>query len=187
MTRAMLASPAAALLFVLSGALRGQDAEIRGASIALAPRTTAVSRITLENHRDSALLAWQIKTPHVVASADFTWQAVTLGPDHGPIGPDERRVIDVPVPDDGAVDAAMLQLAVFADGRIEGASAAIEQWRNDRRDHAADAAYWVRAFEAMPIDSEARAKEFLAGRVAAGRAVPARPLGHPRQALPALA
>ena len=173
MRRRAFAFPIAAL-GLISALGAAQDAAIRGATIALVPKTVAVQTVTIENRRQSPLLAWAIRTGHSVRTSDFTWQIVRPGADHGPIDPGKQRVFDVELqltPGVNSAPPSTLELAVFADGVVEGTAAAIERWRSERREHADDAVYWREAFEKMPRDSEERAKQYLAARVAERAAV----------------
>jgi hypothetical protein len=168
MQREVLAFPITALaFFVVVDAV--QHAEIRGATIALVPKTVVVQTITIENRRQSQLLAWAIRTTvgpgtgSVVSSSDFTWQNAGARPDSGPIEPGKQRVLEVQVmPGTSSPPPSTLELAVFADGVIDGTAAGIARWRNERREHADDARYWRDAFAKMPRESEERAKAYLA-------------------------
>jgi hypothetical protein len=72
-------------------------------SAALVPKTVAVRTVTIENRRQSRLLAWAIRTigapgtGSVVSSSDFTWQSVEARSDSGPIEPGQQRVLEVPL------------------------------------------------------------------------------------------
>lgn len=176
MRREVLAFPMTALAFVAVIAAV-QDADIRGATIALVPTTVTVTTVTIENRRQSRLLAWAIRTTgapgtgSVVSSADFTWQMVGTRADAGPIEPGQQRVLEVPLTPGTSSPPPILELAVFADGVIDGTAEGIARWRNERREHAEDAWYWRDAFAKMPRESEERAKAFLAARVAERSAV----------------
>lgn len=176
MRREAMAFPITALAFVaVVNAV--QNAEIRGATIALVPKTVVVQTVTLENRRQSRLLAWAVRTTggpgtgSIVSSSDFTWQAVGPRPD-GPIEPGKQRVLEVQLtPGTSSPPPSTLELAVFADGVIDGTAVGITRWRNERREHAEDAGYWRDAFAKMPRESEERAKAYLAARVAERSAV----------------
>lgn len=176
MRRALLAFPITALA-VASVVDAGQNAEIRGATIALVQKTVAVRTVTIENRRQSQLLAWAIgitggpETGSIVTGSDFTWQAVGARPGSGPIDPGTQRVLEVQLPTEAHSSPPTLELAVFADGVIDGTAVGIARWRNERREHADDAGYWRNAFAKMPRESEERAKEYLAARVAERSAV----------------
>ena len=176
MRREVLTFPITALAFVaVVDAV--QDADIRGATIALVPKTVTVRSVTIENRRQSRLLAWAIRTPgapgtgSVVSSSDFTWQIVGARSDSGPMEPGQQRVLEVPLTPGTNSPPPILDLAVFADGVIDGTAEGIARWRNERREHAEDAGYWRDAFAKMPRESEARAKEYLAARAAERAAV----------------
>jgi hypothetical protein len=176
MRRVALAFPIAALALVaVVDAV--QDAEIRGATIALAQRAVIVRTVTIENRRPSPLLAWAIRTTDgpgtgsIVSSSDFTSQFAESRPDSGPIAPGAQRILEVPLTPGTNGPPPTLELAVFADGLIDGTAAGIARWRTERREHAEDAAYWRDAFAKMPRESEERAKEDLAARVAERAAV----------------
>src|SRR5687767_7173024 len=155
MRRGLLALPIATLAFVtIVDAL--QESDIRGATIALARRAAAAQTVTIENLRQSPLLAWAIRisgapgTGSTVTGSDFTWQIAPAGPDSGPIASGKQRVVEVPLtPGTTSSLPPTLELAVFADGFTDGTPAAIARWRNERREHVEDAAYWRDAFAKM--------------------------------------
>ena len=177
MRRKVLAFPILALALVaVVDAL--QNVEIRGASIALVPRTVAVQLITLENRRQSPLMAWEIRTTgnpahgSIVSNSDFTRQTVSPGPDSGPIPPGKPRMLEVQLsPGTSSPPTSTLELAVFADGVIDGTVAGIARWQHERREYAEDVGYWRDAFAKMPRTSDQLAKEYLAARVAERSAV----------------
>jgi hypothetical protein len=146
MRREVLAFPITALAFV-AAVDAVQHAEILGATIALVPKTVVVQIVTLENRRQSQLLAWAIRTTggpgtgSIVSSSDFTWQVMGPRPD-GPIEPGKQRVFEVQLtPGTSSPPSSTLELAVFADGVIDGTALGIARWRNERREHAEDAKY----------------------------------------------
>ena len=153
-----------------------QDVDVKNATIALQPKAIAVEIVTVENRRSSPLVAWEIglsrpgeARPSVPANADFSWQVLHPNSTSGPINRNERRTIELELADRD-LGRPTLRLAVFADGYVEGVADVIDRWQTQRRERAEDAAYWVRAFESMPVSSDDNAKQHLAAR-AAERAV----------------
>jgi hypothetical protein len=161
---------------LLAAAFVVQDVDVRSATIALQPTTIAVEMVTVENRRSSPLVAWEIglsrpgeNRASMAANSDFSWQVIHPSSTSGPINPSERRAIELELADRD-LGQPTLRLAVFADGYIEGVADVIDRWHAQRRERAEDAAYWVRAFESMPVSSDDNAKQHLAAR-AAERAV----------------
>lgn len=160
----------ATLLLTLALPAFPQDIEIRGASIALETKSSPIEIVTLENKRDSPLVAWQIgltrdSKPLLTHSSDFTWQTIHPFSKSGPIKPGERRVIEINIRDRADIGSATLKLAVFDDGYIDGVTDAIEPWQKLHRERADDAAYWTRTLEAIPVAEDAELRRYLETKV----------------------
>ena len=150
-----------------------QDTEIKGARISLERKPSAVLNVTIENRRDSSLVAWQIGLSERGSSAirgihgsDFSGRKTEPWQTGGPIGPHERRTIAVDLTNSLEVTSGALQFVAFEDGYVEGLPAAVEPWRKARRERVDDLRYWSGVFEFMPRVSESDLRAYLASRLA---------------------
>ena len=158
-----------------------QDTEIRGARVSLVRKPSAVLNVTIENRRDSPLVAWELglsssakPSPGLMThGSDFSGRKIELWQTSGPIAPHERRTIAVDLMERPEGDSAALRLAVFDDGYYEGVADAVEPWLKTRQMRIDDLRYWSGVFELMPRVSETDLRAYLASRLAdrAGRDV----------------
>lgn len=160
------------LLTALVSPVVAQEVEVKGAQAILQPKTITVEIVTIENRRNSPLMAWEIglydrrtKALGMATSSDFTWQVVHPSSTSGPIKPNERRAIEMNI-GDRDLGSPTIRLAVFEDGYIEGLPDVIDRWQKQRHERVDDTAYWIRAFETMPAGSEETAKWHLTARAA---------------------
>lgn len=111
-------------LLLIATAAAAQDTPIAGARVAQASRTTAIERITLENRRESPLVAFQIgvSVPGAASPAKTYWADYTFdgAPTSGAVGARQRRTIQIDVSDQPEATAVTVMLAEFADGHCEG-------------------------------------------------------------------
>jgi len=154
--------------FLLTRALPGaaQDREITGAQIGLETKSVPVEVVTLENRRNSPLVAWQIALTingkgSLIHTSDFSWQSVPASPTSGPIPPRSQRVIEIDIRDRPDGVAPTPRFALFEDGYLEGTPEAIEQWQRQRRERADDAQYWVRVFAGLPAGADIDQRRYL--------------------------
>ena len=173
-------------LFALS--VSAQDTEVKGARVSLARKPSAVLNVTIENRRDSPLVAWEIgvSSParpspgQMVHGSDFSGRKIEPWQTSGPIAPHERRTIAVDLMDRPEGDAAAMRLAVFDDGYYEGTADAVESWLKTRQMRIDDLRYWSGVLELMPRVSETDLRAYLTSRLAdrAGQVVQS-PSGSP--------
>ena len=155
-----------ALFLALALPAAAQDTDIKSASIALERKTSPIEIVTLENKRDSPLVAWHIALQGgegkggLTHTSDFSWQNRPAGMTGGPIKPQERRQVEIELRDPD-VGSPTLTLALFEDGYIEGTPEAIDLWQKQRRDRADDAHYWIRVFANLPAGSESESRRYL--------------------------
>jgi hypothetical protein len=152
------------LTFVLPAL--SQDIEIKGVQITLQTQTTPVEIVTLENRRESPLVAWQIAfmkddRPSVTHTSNHDSRLPPSGFPDGAIRPHERQTIELDAriyPEPGSPN---LRLAVFEDGYMDGVFDAIAAWQQERRERAAEAEFWIRAFERMPVGDDKLTYQYL--------------------------
>src|SRR5262249_20280550 len=89
---------------LVSPQLRAQDTEVTGARISLQPRTVPIERVTIENRRDSPLVAVGLGLSAAAASQPLSTTYFNFGVSdgHEPAGtgsikPNESRIVDVQV------------------------------------------------------------------------------------------
>jgi hypothetical protein len=164
---------ASMLLAAHASAASAQDVEVTGAQVVLQPKTIPFQIVTIENRRSSPLVAWEIGLAWPGTGAgSMTHTADSSGRPEGAgssaIQPNERREIELEPQDQQAQGSptVKLMLAVFEDGYVEGLPEAVGRWRKKQQARVEEAAYWVRAFDAMPEYSEDAAKQHLAARAA---------------------
>jgi len=148
-----------------------QDTEVKGARVSVVRKPRAFLNVTIENRRDSPLVAWQIglsepgtSVGRMTHSADFSGRPVEAGLPNGPIPPHERRTVSIDLINP-RVDSPVLQLAAFEDGRSEGIAAVVEPWRKARQARVDELRYWNGVFELMPRVSEPDLRAYLASRL----------------------
>lgn len=159
-------------LLALSGS--PQDAEVKGARISLARKSSAVLNVTIENRRDIPLVAWEIGVSPaakpspgmLVHGSDFSGRKIEPWQRSGPIGPHEKRTIAIDLMDRPEGDVAATRLAVFEDGYYEGIADAVDPWLKTRQMRIDDLRYWSGVFELMPRVSETDLRAYLASRLA---------------------
>jgi hypothetical protein len=155
---------------VLALSVSTGDAAVKGARVSLVPKTAAVLNLTIENHRNSPMVEWQIGLfshsgePRMTSFSDFSRRPPELQPRSGPIQPHERRTIEVELRTAPDVETAAMRLAVFEDGYYEGEADAVERWRTERQERVDDLDYWVRVLDQVPRDSEPDVRSYLAMR-----------------------
>jgi hypothetical protein len=147
--------------------------EITGARISLVRKTMDVMSVTLENRRDSPLVAWRVGVKSGGAGrgaldhgSDYSRHAIDADAGSGAIKPHERRAIEIDVTGVPDAQAATLQLVAFEDGYHEGLAPALDTWRTTRRELTDDLGFWTRAFFEMPRVSEPDVRRFIAARAA---------------------
>lgn len=158
---------------LLAVSMSPQDTEVKGARVSVVRKPSAVMNVTIENRRDSPLVAWEIGLSEPGASfarmtsgSDFSGRKAEPGHTSGPIAPHERRTVAVDLSTNPAFGSAALQLAVFDDGHSEGIPAVLELWRKARQARVDDLRYWSGVFELMPRVSETDLRGYLTSRLA---------------------
>ena len=177
--RDILRSIAIAALVVLPGRVTfAQDTPITGARVTVIEKHTGGLSVTLENLRDAPLVMWEVGAvrpgsaePVTVQTANFTHPG-RYGPDSGPVAPGERRVVGLPHVNVAEYSAAVIDLAVFADGYYEGRAASAEKFRQRRQQQADDMRFWVGALQQMPPGSNEAIRAFLREQLARHAARP---------------
>jgi hypothetical protein len=146
--------------------------EVKGARITLAPKTTAALTVTIENRRTSPIVEIRIGvTSRRPSDGSETFNHYFHPPlpggrpDHPPIEPNTRRVLELVLRNGSDVETVAPTLVAFADGSVEGSPRELAEWRKARRERVEDLDYWVRAFESMPRISETDARAFLTARL----------------------
>jgi hypothetical protein len=123
-------------IVLLSPAAYAQDTPITGARFTVVEKSEPALTVTLENLRDAPLVVWEIATVREGSSRPITTYSFyrtasrQYGPDDGPVPAHARRLQQIHVGNTGAA-AAIMYLAVFADGYYEGVGADAYLQRQD--------------------------------------------------------
>jgi hypothetical protein len=158
-------------LILLVPRLYPQETDVKAASISLRPRAVAIQRVTIENRRNSPIVAWEVglfapgaSQPSSTQYSDLSWSKGDEPVGRGPIKPNERRVIDVPLHNHQNLDVVALRMVAFADGHYEGTIAALRPWWQRRQQRADDLDYWIRAIDSLPQESAQGLRQYIARR-----------------------
>ena len=158
---------------LLALSISSQDTEVKGARASVTRKPGAVLNVTIENRRDSPLVAWEIGLSEpgaafarMTSGSDFSGRKTEPWLTSGPIAPHERRTIAVDLSTNPEFGSPALQLAVFDDGHSEGIPRVLELWRQARQARVDDLRYWSGVFELMPRVSEPDLRAYLTSRLA---------------------
>lgn len=113
---------------LIAASASAQDTRIAGARFTVIEKNEDVLAVTIENLRDSPLVAWEIgvlppgdRMAAAIHSAEFA-PAAKYGPESGPVPPHARRLINIPIDGRPAGWTAVVNRVVFADGHREAGS-----------------------------------------------------------------
>ena len=143
-----------------------QDPRITSVRFALVEKDEGALSVTLENLRESPLVAWEIgvgrpgsATPSIIHTSDHTARPDAL--DGGPVAPRARRVLTIPINNSSAESNAVVRLAVFADGHYEGEADTAAAFAKRRREEADDLHYWIGALTELPVGRDEDVRTFI--------------------------
>jgi hypothetical protein len=142
-----------------------QDSPITGARFTLVERNESALSVTLENLRNSPLVAWEIgvvppgsRTPTAVHSSDYTMARSDAA---GPVAPRSRRLLTIPISAPIAGSTAVTKLAVFADGYYEGQADAVDAFQRRRLPEVDNLRYWIAVLNKLPLGTDEAVRSFL--------------------------
>ncbi len=154
-----------------TAATGGQQAEVKSATVSLVPRPASSITLTIENLRDSPMIAWEVEllasaeSPRALSTtgSDSLWIPRSSGSGYGPVQPHEQRTTQIPFTSSRgeAITAARVIVAVFEDGYAEGTPAAISNLTKSWQERAGELAWWNGVFARMPRSSDQEAREYL--------------------------
>ncbi len=149
-----------------------RQVEVKSVAIAVLPKAATTATFHLKNARDSALVAWEVgllasgdAMDRIVTTAgeDHFWMPVATG-SRGPMQPGESREMRI-LRGGPASPAAVVTMAIFADGYSEGTATSLQKALKSWQERADDLAWWARAFNDMPRSSDAEARRYLAAKI----------------------
>jgi hypothetical protein len=155
-----------AILLLVGRPLFAQDTEIRSVRVVVEPK--ASGSVTIENLRTSALEAWRIEVlaaagsgqPLGIADWNHIGELEPI-PGNGPIAPHERRTLRLTSARADANAEVRVTAAIFADGRYEGRSAAVEPLLWTKQHRSQDLAFWLDVLNKVPKGSDQKKTDYL--------------------------
>lgn len=172
-----IGTSAALVLYAALPAL-AQDRTITGARASIIEKPAGALSITLQNLRDSPLVAWELAiaaqgaaAPAVAMATDFT-RPFAYRPANGPLNPGDQREVKFLATHLTADSPVVVQLAVFADGYYEGQRKAVEMFSRRRAWHADDVQFWLAALGKAPRTDDESLRGFLRDQLARHAARP---------------
>lgn len=171
-----------AVPLVSARASSAQDSPVTGARVTVVEQKKRGLEITLENLRDTPLVAWELRVvipgssePAVSQLSDF----VAYPAENGPVPPGARRAVRYSLSDFPEGSTAVVTLAVFADGYFEGRPESVDKLRQRRKERADDLRDWAEVISQMPRSSRGIILGRYRGNGRSWSDTPGRGAGHP--------
>jgi hypothetical protein len=149
--------------------IAAQDTPITGARLTLVEKSEPALTVTLENLRDVPLVAWETATLHEdstqPATVSFQDRRSTQGnaSENGAVPPRGRLVQTMEVGNRDAI-AAIMHLAIFADGYYEGPGG--DSYLQRSREESEELRYWIQALRSIALAPDSDMQRTLNERLA---------------------
>lgn len=158
-----------AALFVaglLAVSVRAQDIEIKSARFQVESKTNADLSLSIENLRDSPLVAWRIDlSPGGWSEANYFGSRLPFPPDYGPIAGHETRISRLRGSTGVVAAEARLAAAIFADGYCEGSRPALDALVTQIKERTEELTWWVDVLGRIPEGSSKERIDYVAARL----------------------